>query len=628
MGEEVKIEIIRTTQSSLSKYIKKPPLTEKLLRKPPFRYLHDITTTVMKETGYLQGLYSQDELNPENIKDREAKIAFLEKLIAAVNLSTGISILARPNKIVAGLDVAKTNELLQAIGKALDKKIDSSKAVEQVLNKKSKGSSQQKKDGPKDKVIKETKTSDSKPKETRNSDTLKKKSKEKIKSVGKPESRKSKQSSKDVSPPKETPANNNESPKERIKPDEDKSEVPTTVTVGEESSDVETRQLHNPEPKHDVKPPPPSPAVGLDNSGNSEDKEESKEKKSKEKFNTKTKDLDTSKDPLKSQDLHSIVISNDLTDITKSCEEPKRPQSARAVHRKKSTKKPISTEPFNSQDDKKEEVSSLEKVISGPKELSALEKKPLEQETPQSTNVAAVARETKRPRTAARPASARPGAPRVRDRGMVQLNDTDNKQVNEPVNLIVDSIDLPKDDDESLVIVEAPSSEGVVDQVVGENQLLSGDQGHLVSQILETQKELEENVNFETGLDYIQKVDISWSSARQEAVAREVDKLRSAIQALTRAVNPLGKLIDFLQEDVDSMQTELETWVTTNQQLAQQLQAEQRMTEECIEPLTRRLEDMQQLVEEQQEEMSVVKGNILRNDERISKLLKARAPTH
>ena len=42
-------------------------------------------------------------------------------------------------------------------------------------------------------------------------------------------------------------------------------------------------------------------------------------------------------------------------------------------------------------------------------------------------------------------------------------------------------------------------------------------------------------------------------------------------QILTRSANPLGKLMDFLQEDVDSMQRELETWRTENKQLQAQL---------------------------------------------------------
>jgi hypothetical protein len=37
--------------------------------------------------------------------------------------ATGAQISARPSKIVAGLEVSKTHELLQAIGKALDKKV-------------------------------------------------------------------------------------------------------------------------------------------------------------------------------------------------------------------------------------------------------------------------------------------------------------------------------------------------------------------------------------------------------------------------------------------------------------------------------------------------------------------------
>ncbi len=46
MSEKIEMSVITRTQEVLGKYVKKPPLTEKLLRKPPFRYLHDIITTV------------------------------------------------------------------------------------------------------------------------------------------------------------------------------------------------------------------------------------------------------------------------------------------------------------------------------------------------------------------------------------------------------------------------------------------------------------------------------------------------------------------------------------------------------------------------------------------------------
>ena len=36
--------------------------------------------------------------------------------------------------------------------------------------------------------------------------------------------------------------------------------------------------------------------------------------------------------------------------------------------------------------------------------------------------------------------------------------------------------------------------------------------------------------------------------------SNQVNKLRSSIRTLTKSAHPLGKLMDFLQEDVDSMQ--------------------------------------------------------------------------
>ena len=57
---------------------------------------------------------------------------------------------------------------------------------------------------------------------------------------------------------------------------------------------------------------------------------------------------------------------------------------------------------------------------------------------------------------------------------------------------------------------------------------------------------------------------------------RDIDKLRTSIQTLTRSVNPLGKIFDFIQEDLDSMQQELEKWKSENSQNQVALQREQR----------------------------------------------------
>lgn len=46
MADDIDISVIKKTQELLGTVIKKPVLTEKSLKKPPFRFLHDIITNV------------------------------------------------------------------------------------------------------------------------------------------------------------------------------------------------------------------------------------------------------------------------------------------------------------------------------------------------------------------------------------------------------------------------------------------------------------------------------------------------------------------------------------------------------------------------------------------------------
>ena len=67
---------VKKTQESLGKYVKKPPLTDKLLNKPPFRFLHDVISAVIRETGFFHGLYNEVENKSENVKGLSLIIQF------------------------------------------------------------------------------------------------------------------------------------------------------------------------------------------------------------------------------------------------------------------------------------------------------------------------------------------------------------------------------------------------------------------------------------------------------------------------------------------------------------------------------------------------------------------------
>lgn len=87
-------------------------MTEKLLSKPPFRYLHDIYTATMQKTNFGEGLFSEEELNSKSFEDKDSKLNWLVKLITLVDMMQGEKSDIKPSMVLAGQQPEKTNEFL------------------------------------------------------------------------------------------------------------------------------------------------------------------------------------------------------------------------------------------------------------------------------------------------------------------------------------------------------------------------------------------------------------------------------------------------------------------------------------------------------------------------------------
>jgi TRAF3-interacting protein 1 len=106
---------ITQTQEKLQPLFVKPKLTDKLLAKPPFRFIFDIVFAVFESTGFGQGLFTNEEKDSEMVKEKEQKMAWLDKLINLIGVFLNSHVAAKSKSIVAGLEPELTNEMLQML---------------------------------------------------------------------------------------------------------------------------------------------------------------------------------------------------------------------------------------------------------------------------------------------------------------------------------------------------------------------------------------------------------------------------------------------------------------------------------------------------------------------------------
>lgn len=101
----------------------------------------------------------------------------------------------------------------------------------------------------------------------------------------------------------------------------------------------------------------------------------------------------------------------------------------------------------------------------------------------------------------------------------------------------------------------------------------------------------------------------------------DIEFMKKAIQILCQSTNPLGKSIDFVTDDIDSMSKEYEYWRKESQACQSKLEEQQKITEEVIQPLQDQQAELEEKIREQLAKINALKSQIMHNDISIQNLL-------
>ncbi|XP_058555492.1 TRAF3-interacting protein 1 isoform X9 [Neofelis nebulosa] len=604
--------VVKRTQEALGKVIRRPPLTEKLLNKPPFRYLHDIITEVIRVTGFMKGLYTDAEMKSDNVKDKDAKLSFLQKAIDVVVMVSGEPLSAKPVRIVAGHEPERTNELLQRIAKCCLSKLSSDDAVKRVLagergDAKARTSLTSKsreldnrnarEEGPGVREDKEDKRYSEINEESASRDRKQKEEmKEESKARDKDKDKTMENDRERHKEPERDKYREGERERARIRAKQDRDRG-----TRERDKDVERERERR--------------------------SEAGKEERRKERERERDKGRDRDRDRRRGKDGdHS---RNPDREKSREHDKPERKSSNSGEVSKKLSDGSVK----DSKAETETEVSTRASGSMTAKMSKRRSKNSMEGDSPSDTEVGPSVQEksellSELPaniRKPPRPGSARPAPPRVKRQDGAEALTADRTGSGKAVaSVIVDAQNSDGEEDDQFVVEAAPqlpemSELEVVPAVDVEEE---EKHGGLVKKILETKKDYEK-LQQPPRPGEKEKLLVSESAWKKEKdiVSKEIEKLRVSIQTLCKSALPLGKIMDYIQEDVDAMQNELQLWHSENKQHAEALQEEQSITDCAVEPLKAELAELEQLIRDQQDKICAVKANILRNDEKIQKMV-------
>merc|ERR1712224_361798 len=157
-----------------------------------------------------------------------------------------------------------------------------------------------------------------------------------------------------------------------------------------------------------------------------------------------------------------------------------------------------------------------------------------------------------------------------------------------------------------------------------------GDQGKLVRELLqEKQQQAKEAVPEETKEEAKdEKTGIRMGKLKRKKDDQnlrysevDIDKLSLMTQQLCQTVNPLGKSVDLIYQDIASMSKELDQWRAEYRSATERQQVEREHTEKQLAPLHQKVAAIDDQIADMNSKIAGIRSRIQNNDNTIQQLL-------
>ncbi|OQR70887.1 TRAF3-interacting protein 1-like, partial [Tropilaelaps mercedesae] len=190
-------------------------------------------------------------------------------------------------------------------------------------------------------------------------------------------------------------------------------------------------------------------------------------------------------------------------------------------------------------------------------------------------------------------------------------------------NVIIDKATDAAQEDEDDTFVQVNDEDGLSELHDGvptapEEAVADEQEGMLVKQLLETKQQLERGGTGSGSRIQSPLVKDSVYSTRDLNV---IERIREHIQGVSRGALPMGRLLDLLYDDLDSMLTEFNGWREEYLRCDKELRREMSLAQDALAPLQEELEQLDMEIGRESDALHLLKFEIQQASKKLDKVL-------